>query len=125
MEEAKADLSHAFLAHRAGGYNWACFAAEQAAEKSLKAFLIAVLKKRPIHVHDLTILHRETSGRLKLPRAIVDRLGELSSYYTLARYPNSGMNRPSLSITSTQSKRALWTARRTVDFVKSEIAKAS
>ena len=60
LEEAKADLRHASQASRIGSYNWACFAAEQAAERALKAFLIGVLRKRPIHTHDLTSLHEQT-----------------------------------------------------------------
>lgn len=113
------------MAHKSGDYNWACFAAEQAAEKAIKAFLIGVLRKRPIHIHDLTVLHEETLGRLRLSRAILDGLAQLSAYYTGARYPNSGVNRPSVSITATQSRNAIRIARGVVGIAKKKIAKAS
>jgi len=123
LEEAKADLRHASQSCTVGSYNWACFAAEQAAEKAMKAFLIGVLRRRPIHVHDLTALHRQARGRLKLPSSVSDRLAELSAYYTGARYPNSGINRPSISISATQAKSALKIARGIVTVVKQELAK--
>jgi len=123
LEEAKADLRHAMQAYRAGSYNWACFVAEQAAEKAMKAYLIGVLRKRPIHTHDLTVLHRQTRGGLKMPASTTNRLAELSAYYTGARYPNSGLNRPSLSITAIQARRAMRTARGVLTVVKREIAR--
>jgi len=125
LEEAKADFRHAMQAYRAGSHNWACFAAEQAAEKAMKAFLIGVLRKRPIHTHDLTVLHGQTRGGLKMPAATTNGLAELSAYYTGARYPNSGLNRPSLSITAIQARRAMRTARGVVAVVKREIARRS
>jgi HEPN domain-containing protein len=123
LEEAKADLRHAMQAYGAGSHNWACFVAEQAAEKAIKAFLIGVLRKRPIHSHDLTALHRQTRGRLKMPASTTNGLAELSAYYTGARYPNSGLNRPSLSITAMQARRAMRTARGVLAVVKREIAR--
>jgi len=125
LEEARADLRHASRAHRMGSSNWACFAAEQAADKALKAFLMGALKKRPIHVHDLTILHRQAQGRLRLPASIANRLAELSAYYTTARYPNAGLNRPSASITSTQAGNAIEIAGGMIATVERQIAKKS
>jgi len=123
LEEAKADFRHATQAYRVGSHNWACFVADQAAEKAIKAFLIGVLRKRPIHTRDLTALHRQTRGRLKMPASTRNGLAELSAYYTGARYPNSGLNRPSLSITAIQARRAMRTARGVLAVVKREIAR--
>jgi HEPN domain-containing protein len=123
LEEAKADFRHAMQAYRPGSHNWACFAAEQAAEKATKAFLIGVLRKRPIHTHDLTVLQRRTQGRLKMPAATTSGLPELSAYFTGARYPNSGLNRPSVPITGIQARRAITTARGVLAVVKREIAR--
>lgn len=122
LAEAEADLRHARQAFRFRSYNWACFAAEQAAEKAIKAFLMGVLKKRPIHTHDLTALHRETRGMLRLPTAISTRLAQLSAYYTGARYPNSGLNRPSISITATDARSAIEIAKGVVTVVKRQVA---
>jgi len=125
LGEAEADLRHALMAYRSGSYNWSCFAAEQAAEKAMKAFLLGVTKRRPIHVHDLSVLHRQARNRLTLPVSVSMRLAELSSYYTVARYPNSGLTRPSISITATQAKSAIETARGIVKIVKRQITKRS
>jgi HEPN domain-containing protein len=122
LAEAKADFRHAMQAYRSDSHNWACFAAEQAAEKAIKAFLIGVLRKRLIHTNDLTALHRQTRGRLKMLQVTTNGLAELSAYYTGARYPNSGLNRPSVSITATQARRAIRTARGVLAVVKREIA---
>jgi len=124
LEEAKADFRHAMEAYRAGSDNWACLVAEQAAEKAIKAFLIGVLRKRPIHTRDLTVLHRQTRGRLKMPASTTNALAELSAYCTGARYPNSGLNRPSLSITAVQAGRAMRTARGVLAVVKRETARS-
>lgn len=121
FEEAKADLRHASQVLKIGSYNWACFAAEQAAEKAIKAFLIGRLGKRPIHTHDLTALCKQTQGRFKLPAVVSNHLAELSAYYTVACYPNSGLNRPSVSIGVMQARNAIKIARGVVTNVKSAL----
>ena len=47
-------------------------------------------------------------------------MSRLSAFYTLARYPNAGLVRPSEEITGEQAEEALATARVVVD----EVAKA-
>lgn len=39
MDEAESDLRHAEADYKSHFYNWACFSAQQAAEKALKALL--------------------------------------------------------------------------------------
>ncbi len=68
LEEAKADIKHARLSLNGGSYNWACFAPQQAAEKALKAFVIGVARKRPSHVHDLTMLYTDVKNALSCRR---------------------------------------------------------
>ncbi len=115
LEEARADLRHAENSIEVGDYNWACFAAQQAAEKALKALAIHVLGVLP-RGHDLVRLYRLLRGRveLELPE---DMLSRLSAYYTLARYPNAGIERPSEEITREQAVEAVEAARRIVDEV--------
>jgi HEPN domain-containing protein len=123
LAEAEADLTHASQAYNLGSYNWACFAAEQAAEKAVKAFLIGIVRRRPFHIHDLTALQRQTMGQLRLPPVVSGRLAQLSAYYTTSRYPNSGLVRPSISITSIEARSALNISRMVVRLVKREFAK--
>lgn len=118
LGEAEADLRHSEDCLKLKRYNWACFSAQQAAEKALKAFLMGFAKKRPSHVHDLTKLYAETKGKLALPQDVVKHLGELSSYYTLARYPNAGLTRPSIGINKLQAGRALTVSRKILERIE-------
>ncbi len=93
--EACVDLEEAFEALRGGRYNWACFAAQQAAEKALKAAYMKVRRRRFPKTHDLLELYSELSGEINIDAG---KLGLLSSFYEVARYPNAGMRRPSKSI---------------------------
>ncbi len=107
LSEAEADLAHARASMNMGSYSWGCFAAQQACEKALKAIALATLRRRPSHFHDLTKLYFDVKSALKLKRAVVEALAELSSFYTLARYPNAGLTRPSKSISKRQAERAI------------------
>ncbi len=118
LNEAKADLRHAEASIKIGHYNWACFAAQQASEKALKALILHVLGEYP-RGHDLVKLYRRVKGhvRMKLNESFLARL---SAYYTQARYPNAGLERPSEEITREHAEEALSTARG----VLNEVSKA-
>ena len=124
FEEAKSDLDYAKKSFKMRSYNWACFIARQAAEKALKSFMLAFLRRKPLHSHDLTKLYGVVKDRLKLPVEVVESLGELSSYYTLARYPNAGLTRPSLGISKNQAERAISLAEKILRRVDAEIKRA-
>jgi len=64
LKEAEADLKHAKDSLKLESYHWACFAAQQSAEKALKAFVMVISRKRPSHAHDLTKLHLEAKNKL-------------------------------------------------------------
>ena len=118
LEEAETDLKHAKDCLRLESYHWACFAAQQSAEKALKAFAMGFSRKRPSHVHDLTKLYIEARNKLSLPSEVIENLGELSSYYVLARYPNAGLTRPSIGISRTQAERAITIAGKVLEVIK-------
>ena len=86
-KQARHDLAHARRAADGGDFEWACFAAQQAAEKALKA----VFQKAGAEARGHSVL-----GLLKnLPAAFgVDALleeagRELDRHYIPARYPNA------------------------------------
>ncbi len=118
LKEAEADLKHAKDCLKLESFNWACFVAQQSTEKALKAFIMAFSRKSPSRTHDLTKLYNEAKGKLKLPYEITELLGELSSYYTLARYPNAGLTRPSVGISKTQTERAIAMSEKVLRAVK-------
>ncbi|AFA39285.1 putative conserved protein related to C-terminal domain of eukaryotic chaperone, SACSIN [Pyrobaculum oguniense TE7] len=107
LSEARADLRHVEASMRLGDYNWACFAAQQAAEKALKALILHLLGEYP-RGQDLVVLYRRVRAHLQLGVGEA-ALSRLSAFYTLARYPNAGLVRPSEEIASEQAEEALAT----------------
>jgi len=81
--QAEHDLELAGIAARAGRHEWACFAAQQAAEKSLKA----------LHLH----LGQEAWGNLvarllaelplEVPPLLIEKARSLDALYIPTRYP--------------------------------------
>jgi HEPN domain-containing protein len=86
--EADRALRHAELAADDGLHNWACFAAEQAAQLAVKALLHGV--GRGPWGHDLVALgdELERSG-LQMPQDVRDSLMRLGRHYMPARYPDA------------------------------------
>jgi len=125
LEEAKADLRHARLSLSGGSHNWACFAAQQAVEKALKALMMGAKRRRASHVYDLTRLYAEVEEELVLPTEVTQKLGELSSYYTMARYPNAGLNRPSTGIGRAQAEEAIALAEKVVMCIEDKLKGAA
>ena len=112
---ALVDLEEARSALAGGRYNWALFAAHQAVEKALKAAYMVMRRTRPPRTHDLT---RLLSGLgLDLPEELRVGLSELTPYYTVARYPNAGLERPWESIERSLAERLVRVAERVVEIV--------
>lgn len=120
LDEAGEDLKHAKECIDLSRYNWGCFVAQQSSEKALKACLLS-LRKKPPRVHDLTKLYSEIKEKMTLPEDVVENLGELSSYYSLTRYPNAGLTRPSIGISESQAERAVNVAKKIHDGVRNVI----
>jgi len=114
-EGALVDLEEARSALENGRYNWALFAAHQAVEKALKAAHIAMRRSRPPRTHDLTRLLSELG--LDLPEDLRVGVSELTPYYTVARYPNAGFERPWESIERSVAERLVKVAEEVVDYV--------
>jgi HEPN domain-containing protein len=88
LEQAQADLRAAELSASGGAYEWACFQAQQAGEKALKAFLYAH-GLTSIVTHSLRRLVRECEA-LEAPFAQLAEAGRLlDQHYIPTRYPNA------------------------------------
>lgn len=87
MAQAERDLKHALMSLREGHYEWACFAAHQAAEKALKA----VYQKLggEARGHSLFRLLSGLSPRLNLPEGLEGKTKELDKNYIPTRYPDA------------------------------------
>ena len=72
-----------------GGYSWACFKAQQAAEYALKALLM--LYGEPLFTHDLSRLLRRASELCgeEPPEEVVECVFMLDKMYIPPRYPDA------------------------------------
>ena len=87
MEQAKADLEHARKSIVMGDFEWACFAAQQSAEKAVKA----------LHLHQGTIVwgHSVLDGLAAFPPEnsvgldLLDAGRRLDKFYIAPRYADA------------------------------------
>ena len=94
FEQARDDLDAARGSRNAGHHEWACFQAQQAAEKALKAFLLLQGKRRFL-AHSVQELLREAQ-ELDATFQTISKARRLDEYYIPNRYPNGlpGTTRP-------------------------------
>ncbi len=90
--EADAALRSARLQADAELHNWACFAAEQAAQLAVKGLLHGL--GRGPWGHDLVRLGELLSEVGEVPTAVADSLRRLSRHYIPARYPDAHPSGP-------------------------------
>jgi HEPN domain-containing protein len=87
LRQAEADLRHARHSLEDGDHEWACFAAQQAAEKAAKAAHAAVGQEAWGHViTELLIALREHESAIDDP--LLDRARALDKLYIPTRYPS-------------------------------------
>lgn len=87
MDQAVGDLEHARSDRERGFYDWACFSAQQAAEKAVKA----VFQKMGAEAwgHSVADLLQELGKHHPVTSALVDGALELDKAYIPTRYPNA------------------------------------
>jgi HEPN domain-containing protein len=86
LKQAEADLKHAHNSIEDGDYEWACFAAQQTAEKGLKA--IYENMNMDVKGHSILGLLKGLVAYYKVPERFYSYGRILSRYYIEARYPN-------------------------------------
>lgn len=87
LRQAQKDLESARDSSQAEHYEWACFQAQQAAEKALKAFLYSK-GLRSILTHSIRDLIIECSKYQREFKELVSQAKVLDTYYIPTRYPN-------------------------------------
>lgn len=87
MDEAEGDIKHAHNDIKAGFYNWACFSAQQGAEKAVKA----VFQKMGAEAwgHSVADLLKELTKSHDIPEELFNGALELDKAYIPTRYPNA------------------------------------
>lgn len=124
LKEAIADYKRAGRVLKDRDWALAAFMSQQACEKSFKAVYIGILRVRPPRSHDLVMLYRELSDVLNFNEEIRGRIPEVSQYYTVARYPNAGLEVPSESISEDQARRAFEVAEEVIRVVRKVIERS-
>ena len=115
--EAERDLEHAKNDANSGFYNWACFSAQQGAEKALKA----VFQKMGAEAwgHSVTGLLKELSSRAQIAPELEEMCQELDKAYIPTRYPNAlPSGSPSQLYNRSEAERLIRYGDRIVEYCK-------
>jgi len=86
--QADADFKAACDSAQAGNYSWACFGAQQSAEKYLKAFLF-LQGQRVLETHSLRKLVYEVAEHVSELKKLELAAKELDKVYFSSRYPDA------------------------------------
>jgi HEPN domain-containing protein len=118
LHQAQQDIDDALYAHRGRRFNLACFMAQQAAEKAIKAFLYAQGRTLVIG-HSVARLCQEATAFDAEFEDLRQRAAPLDKYYIPTRYPNGlpgGI--PSEAFDQIDAERALELAQYVIGFVE-------
>lgn len=85
LRQARWDMELARIAAREGHFEWAAFAALQAAEKACKS--VHTFRRGAVWSHDLPLLLESLPGDLAAPTELIARGNDLLRHYLHARYP--------------------------------------
>lgn len=125
LGQARHDVRAADLVQRHGFHETACFLAQQAAEKALKAFLYS-RGERPVIGHATHQLVQRCSQYDSAFDPLLDSCRQLDQYYIPTRYPNGlpdGI--PHDIYTEEQSARAVTLAQTIIGEVEGKLCEVS
>ncbi|HFD38746.1 MAG TPA: HEPN domain-containing protein [Anaerolineae bacterium] len=114
------DLQHARHAVEDGDYDWACFAAHQAAEKAVKGLLLSLGGEG--WGHAISRLLVDLSRELSLPDGLLSAAQRLDKHYIPTRYPNGfDVGAPRDYYTVGEARQAIQDAERIHDFCQQSL----
>ncbi len=117
--QAEQDLNQAKASKTEGRHEWACFAAQQSAEKAVKALHLVLGQEAWGHV--ITRLLQDLP--LEVPEDLVEKGKVLDNFYIPTRYANGHPEGPPFEhYGSLQSEEAIRYAGEVLDFVRSKMA---
>ena len=121
FRQAVRDLEQATDSQAAGRHEWACFAAQQAAEKAVKALHLHHGQEFWGHVVARSL--QELPELIAVPNDFIEKAKVLDNFYIPARYPNSHPSgAPFEHYGPLQSETAVVYAREIIDFVRLQMA---
>lgn len=118
--QAEADLRHARHALEDGDFDWGCFAAQQAAEKAIKA----VFLKHGMDAwgHTTTTLLGQLGTVADVPDELINAAKRLDKHYIPTRYPNGfESGAPVDFYTREETERAIQDAETVLEFCANQI----
>ncbi len=122
FKQAEKDLKHAEFSREHGEHEWACFAAQQTANKAVKAIQIQLGIKG--EGYDIAELLGELPDSVQLPENMIEKGNVLDDYFYDTRYPNIFMDGPPCdNYSSDQSEQAIQYARDILEFIRSQMDK--
>ena len=121
LKQALRDLEQAQASQRDGRHEWACFAAQQAAEKAVKALHLHRGQKAWGNV--VACLLSELPEEVQAPGNLIEQGRVLDTFYIPPRYPNSHPEgAPFEHYGPLQSHEAIGHARAILEFVRFQMA---
>ncbi len=121
FKQALRDLEQARLSEQAGFYEWACFTAQQAAEKAVKGLHLKFGQEAWGHV--VARLLKELPPSVSVPDDLIQKAQVLDGFYIPPRYPNGfPEGAPFEHYSSLQSSEAIRYAGEIIEFVRSYLA---
>lgn len=120
LAQGRHDIDHAKHALDDGDYEWACFAAQQGAEKSVKGLVLALGGEG--WGHSITRLLTDLAHRHAVPPALLSASKRLDKHYLPTRYPNGfDVGAPKDYYTEEEASDAISDAEQIYDFCKLSI----
>ena len=121
INKAKRDLEHAENDVKCKFYEWACFSAQQASEKGVKAVFYTL--HADAWGHSVTMLLKELSKHYEIEESLTRAAKNLDKFYIPPRYPNGfDIGIPADYFTKEDAQGAIQDARRIINFCESKIS---
>lgn len=121
LRQSLRDMEQARDSRSADRHEWACFAAQQAAEKAVKALHLHLGQEAWGHV--VRKLIEELPPSVAVPTALLDKARVLDSFYLPTRYANGHPEgSPFEHYGSLQSEEAIKYAGEVIEFCRSQMA---
>jgi HEPN domain-containing protein len=122
FKQAEKDLEQAIEPMRAGRHEWACFAAQQSAEKSVKALHLYL--KQEAWGHVVAQLQSALPRENQVPDQLIEKGRVLDNFYVPTRYPNGHPSgSPFEHYGPIQSEQAVQYAGEIIEFVRTKMAR--
>ncbi len=121
MQQAFKDINHAIESKKIQHYEWAVLAAQQAAEKAIKALYFEI--RIEAWGHSLLKLLKELPEAYYVPKRFIKATKSLDKHYIASRYPNGfASGAPMDYYTKDDAEEAIKNGEKVFQFCKNQIS---